>query len=280
MLRPADIGSSEPLPGAPSAVLPFDVVEVDKALAGGLQRGAVHEVYAESHGDAASASGFALATARRLAESGSILWIRQGIFDGETGLPHGAGLAEMGHDPARIMLVRVRDALAALQAGLDAARCSAVKAVVLEIWGDAKALDLTASRRLALAARASGATLLMTRVAATPAPSAAETRWQVRSCPSRPALANAPGHPVFHLRLLRQRSGVSGLDWYLEWNRDRTCFTRLDAKAAAGLHAGARPILAPAPASAADGTALSGAVVPLFAGGTAQAADRSERRTG
>src|SRR3546814_11674827 len=80
-------------------------------------------------------------------------------------------------------------------------------------------LDLTASRRLALAAEKSGTTLLLLRTGADPVPSAAQTRWSVASAPSRAFAANAPGTPTFDITLLRQRSGPSGTSWRLEWNR-------------------------------------------------------------
>jgi protein ImuA len=85
-------------------------------------------------------------------------------------------------------------------------------------------LDLTASRRLALAAEQSGATLFLLRLGAEPAPSAADTRWAVSAAPSEALEANAPGAPTFDIELLRRRSGPSGMRWRLEWNRDRLAF--------------------------------------------------------
>jgi protein ImuA len=140
-------------------------------------------------------------------------------------MPHPAGLAELGFDPAHLLLIRARDAPSALQAGLEGARCAALGAVIIELRGETRAYDLTASRRLALAARASGVRVFMVRSAATPMPSAAETRWLARAAPSRALAARAPGnrapgHPAFHLVLLRARNGQEGLQHHLEWNRD------------------------------------------------------------
>jgi len=150
--------------------------------------------------------------------------VRQDFLDGETGRVHPPGLVEIGLDPAALILVRARDASDALQAGLEAARCPAVGIVLLELWGETRALDLTASRRLSLAAQGSGATVLLTRVAAAPAPSAAETRWRVRPAPSRALPANAPGFPAFAITLLRRRGGAAGGEWGVEWDRDGGCF--------------------------------------------------------
>ncbi|WP_204272997.1 hypothetical protein, partial [Enterobacter hormaechei] len=69
--------------------------------------------------------------------------------------------------------------------------CDALGAVVLEVWGEARQLDLVASRKLTLAAQASGVTALMLRIAATPIPSTAETRWIVRAAHSPPGNASS-----------------------------------------------------------------------------------------
>ena len=71
-------------------------------------------------------------------------------------------------------------------------------------------LDLTASRRLALAAEQSGVTLLMLRLEAEPVPSAADTRWAVSAAPSQALEANAPGPPQLEIELLRRRVGPFG----------------------------------------------------------------------
>lgn len=190
----------------------------------GLSRAALHEFYAAAEADAPATTGAALAFARLAADGRPVLWVRHEALDREAGAPYSPGLAELGIDPARLIFVRARDVQAALQAGLDGARCAAPGAVVVELRGEAKELDLTASRRLVLAARASGTSVLLARSAAQPQPSAAETRWRVRAAPSRALAANAPGHPAFYLSLLRHRGGRAPGEWHLEWNRDKGCF--------------------------------------------------------
>ncbi|MCQ4189807.1 hypothetical protein NEI07_09400, partial [Methylocystis sp. NLS-7] len=67
----------------------------------------------------------------------------------------------------------------------------------------------------------------VTRVSASPAPSAAASRWLVRAAPSRALAANAPGSAAFAIFLLRQRGGAAGQEqheWRVEWNRDRGAF--------------------------------------------------------
>src|SRR3546814_12766980 len=79
--------------------------------------------------------------------------------------------------------------------------------------GSAPALNLTASRRLALAAEKSGVTALLVRADATPCPSAAQSRWEVQSLASAPLEANAPGGPAMEIELLRHRDGLAGRSW-------------------------------------------------------------------
>src|SRR5438309_585119 len=55
---------------------------------GGLARGALHEIYAQTQGDAAAASGFATGLALRAAGERPILWARQDFVDVETGWLH------------------------------------------------------------------------------------------------------------------------------------------------------------------------------------------------
>src|SRR5690606_33522627 len=101
------------------------------------------------------------------------------------------------------------------RAGVDALRCNELGVVVIELWGDPPALDLTASRRLALAAETSGVSALLLRMGAAAGPSAARTRWQVSAAPSVPLAANAPGYPGWNIELLRQRGGPAGGPWHV-----------------------------------------------------------------
>ncbi|MET0877347.1 MAG: DNA repair protein, partial [Tardiphaga sp.] len=113
----------------------------------------------------------------------------------------------------------------------DALACDALGAVVLEVWGQARQLDLVASRKLTLAAQASGVTALLLRVAAEPRPSTAETRWIVRTAHSPPSPASMPaapwsawGAPVFDAQLVRNRHGPVGR-WIMEWKCDECLFS-------------------------------------------------------
>jgi protein ImuA len=198
---------------------------LDTALGGGLARGRVHELFAAETGDGPSAAGFAVMLALLAAEPGEpILWLRTEEAERIGGRLHGPGFAELGGDPDSLVLGIAPDTRALFKGAADSARCAGLKALIVEFRGKCAALDLTASRRLALAAEQSGATLFMLRIDAEPVPSAADTRWAVVAVPSRALDAEAPGAPTFEIELLRRRAGPSGMRWRLEWNRDRLAF--------------------------------------------------------
>jgi protein ImuA len=203
------------------------VASLDTALGGGLAYGRVHELYAAQDEDAAAATGFALAllTAMADGEDRTALWLRSRRAVRQAGVVQANGWMDLGGRPEDCLFAMIADAKELLKAAVDGLRSRALGAVVVETQGNLSELDLTASRRLALAAGKSGTTLFLLRSGAEPVPSAAETRWQVAAAPSRALPANAPGAPVFNIELLRQRSGPSGLSWRLEWNRDQRIFT-------------------------------------------------------
>jgi protein ImuA len=207
------------------AMLPFGLKAMDQALGGGLAAAAVHEFYPARHSDTVAATGLAFALATRRKGASPILWVRQDYMNLELGQPYAAGLAMFGIDPARIFLVKARNSMTALKVGTEAARCAALALLVLELWGEPGGYDLTASRRLFLAAKASGVTILVVRAGAAAVPSAAETRWQVAARPSLARPANALGNPAFAITLLRHRSGLGMREWCVEWNRDQQCFS-------------------------------------------------------
>jgi protein ImuA len=191
---------------------------------GQLEAGALHEIFAAAGTDCAAASGFAALSALSVARGRPMLWVRHEALDAETGLLHAPGLVELGLDPGCIALVRVRNAAEALKAADEAVRCAGLGAVMIDLQGESARLDLTATRRLALGAQATGVTAILTRIAATPAPGAAATRWQVKALASRGLEARAPGPPAFAVTLLRDRAGGMERQWQLEWNRDQNRF--------------------------------------------------------
>ena len=133
--------------------------EADATLCGGLARAAVHEVFAEGH-QGAAATGFIAGLAGRVTARRPLVWVRQDFSEIESGALSMSGLAELGLDPRLLVTVRAADVDAALRTAADALACDALGAVVLEVWGEPRQLDLVASRKLTLAAQASGVTAL------------------------------------------------------------------------------------------------------------------------
>src|SRR5476651_2082251 len=190
--------------------------DADATLQGGLALGAMHEVFAAGRHSAA-ATGFVAGLMGRAAARRPLVWVRQDFSEIESGALSMSGLAELGLDPRLLVTVRAADVDAALRTAADALACDALDSVVLEVWGQARQLDLVASRKLTLAAQMSGVTALLLRVGAEPAPSTAETRWIVRAAHSPPAESwGAWGAPVFDAQLVRNRHGPVGR-WIMEW---------------------------------------------------------------
>jgi protein ImuA len=203
-----------------AAALALGVAEIDAHLsAGGLARGALHELIAHSPGDDGAVTDFCAALlARILADrKKSVLWCLQdrAIEAGEIYPP---GLARLRLDATRLLAVRVRrdtDTLWAMEEGL---RCTGLAAVV----GEVRMADLTASRRLQLAAEAGGIPALLLRPSSEiPEPSAAATRWRIAAAPSRPrgwaAELGEPGPACWQATLFRCRGGAPG-SWLMEWD--------------------------------------------------------------
>lgn len=228
---------------------------LDEALGGGLARGRLHELFADGQ-EAGAGTGMALLLAQLAAgEGGSLLWLRGEGSARMDGTPYGPGLAAIGIAPDRLLLGVMTDTASLLQAALDGLRCPAMGAVMVEVRGRQPLIDLIATRRLVLAAEASGITALMARIGGDPAPSAADTRWQVAAAPSAPLPGDAPGHSAFDLTLLRRRAGPDGLHWRVEWQAQRHAFGEYGAYDRGDEHDGRE--------TGGDGTALSGAVVSV-----------------
>lgn len=198
--------------------LPLGLPAADAVLGGGLRPGALHEVFAGDWG----ASGFAACLAIQAAKGKPLFWVRPDYEALEYGALSPTGLLELGGDPANLFLLRAPHADDALSAAADILACPHVGAVVLELCGAPRALDLVASRRLALLCEESGVTLFVLREGAEPVPSAAATRWQVRTLSSDPR-DDDWGAPCFHARLTRHRLGGLG-DFFLRWDSEHGLF--------------------------------------------------------
>lgn len=210
-----------------SAAIPFGIPKLDAVLGGGLHRAALHEMRTEESRNAAAVTGFAVALLARLAleDTRPFLWIVDQSVGRETGLPYGLGLHAFGMDPARLVIVRVKRPIDALWAFEEGLRCAGIYAVVTELSGNPRSLDLTASRRLALRAAETGITGLLLRPSAHSEPGAASTRWQVSPLPSAfdAEYPEGIGRSAWRLALERNRHGITGT-FDVEWNHEQCSF--------------------------------------------------------
>lgn len=158
------------------------------------------EVFCDTGVDA-GAVGFALAHLRP--GNGPILWLQDRQSRRETGRPCLAGMGG-AFELLYLELGRAADVLWAMEEGL---RCPALGGVVAEVWGNAAALDFTATKRLALRSEAHDVPAWLIRRAATPDLSAARERWRVASLPSTPVPDDmrAPGAALWRVDLFRAR---------------------------------------------------------------------------
>jgi protein ImuA len=199
--------------------IPLGFAPADATLKGGLQRGTLHEIFS-APGHEASATGFAAGLAWRVTGKKKILWIRQDYSALEFGELSATGFLEL--DPSRILLLCTARADDAIKGASDALTCSALGAVVIEIPGEPKILDLVTSHRLTLACAQSNVPAFLLRFAAKPQASTAETRWVIRARAS-PTEEEDWGQPVFETELVRNRHGRTG-HWVMEWNCDEGLF--------------------------------------------------------
>ena len=184
-------------------------VEIDDVLGGGLDTGCVHEVLGTA------ADGFAIALLSRL--GGDAIW----LLDSRTAAqPYPPGLAALGLDPARVVFVGCRAAADVLWGAEESLSSGAAGAVVAEL---SASVDLTASRRLQLAAEKGGAIgfVLPSFGKGHMAPNALTTRWRVTPVPSDGQRAR------WQLNLERQRVGRTG-QWKVDWHDETHHFSLVD----------------------------------------------------
>ncbi len=220
---PAENDETGPVP-APGPRLTLGLAGIDERLPGvGLSAAGVHEIAAANPADMAAASGFAAALmTRRLShlpdeDTRPVLWCRHGASVREYGRLYGHGLAAFGLNNDRLLTVTLNRPRAILWTLEEALKSTALSGVIADMTADA--LDLTASRRLMLAARRAGVALLLVFERPLTGASAAITRWRVAPHASGPPAFDtaAPGLPAWTLTLERSRAGRPG-QWTVEWH--------------------------------------------------------------
>lgn len=184
----------------------------------------LHELCPAEPGGEPAALGFALGLAAEWSGSAGMLWAGEAAAFAEYGAPYTPGLAQLGLDLSRLIVVRAgkrEDALWAAEQGL-----AAPGAVVICMLGrQGRAVELTATRRLLLFAERRHARCLLVRPQAEA--SAAWTRWLVRPAASV-AAGRELGPPAYALELIRSRAGPAGARFTVEWNANARSFAERD----------------------------------------------------
>jgi protein ImuA len=149
-------------------------------------------------------TGFLLA---QLDSSKPLLWVQERMAILESGRAHPPGLPMQN-----LLHVEARDARDALWAMEEGLRCSCLSTVIGELWGDPRALDFTATRRLAVAAERSGTPCWLVRLSGSANLSGARMRWRIASAPSliNDFDSKAPGLPAWDAELFRARRTPPG----------------------------------------------------------------------
>lgn len=203
---------------------------LDQTLGGGLAPNAVHEIIPSRPTDLAAATAFALGLVTRFTGARDWVWIGEEMTRREGGHVYGPGLKNFGLDPARLLLVAPHAIDDALKAAEDALRCAALGAVLFELWGNPKQLDLVAWRRLALAAEDTPVPLICLRHSAHEGSGSVRTRWSVAAAPSHGHIDM--GGPRFALSLVLNRQiGAGGAhgSWITEWSYGERLFRPADS---------------------------------------------------
>ena len=209
--------------------LSLGVASLDSALAGGLALGRVHMLCGRPGHDGAL-TGFAAALVRRLAVrcDGPVVWCPAAAMGG-SGMLYAAGLAALGIDPGRLLIVDAPGPIRRLAALEDILRTEGLAAVVVEYDGLSQSSHywMRLARRAQLAAEASGTTglLLGWPVAA----SGFESQWHISPGRQQQAVARspaAPWHPVWDIHITHARGGRpchTGVLWDSFADRFQAC---------------------------------------------------------
>ena len=209
--------------------MPLAVDSLDSALSGGLALGRVHMMCGmmQAHG---AVSGFVTALLMRLvahlsavgtSSAGPIVWCPASSLGG-AGMLYGHGLAALGLDPARLLIVDTPHPSHRMAALDDIARTDGLMAVVAEYDGMQKSSDywMRLMRRIQLAAESSRVTVFL--LGAPLAANGCETVWHIAPTNMAPA-DKMPGH-ILHNRLHRSFTSSSqswGPRWQITLKRAR-----------------------------------------------------------
>ena len=275
------------------AFLATGAERLDRGLGGGLPKAALTEIHGAETRNAGTVAGFAMAlaalTMKRDGKGLPLLWVGTSEIFHEAGLPYAVGLAhQFGIEAKRLLFSSAPKLVDALWIAEEAARLSALAAVIVELRGNPERLDLTATRRLHRRAQLAGRPVLLIRESAFAEPTAAPVRLVVSPAPAAPRatlagpLAGSIGAPAFSVAIGKSRMSPAA-EFVLEWNSHELAFQERrpqDPRRLVSL-----------PRSRADLAPASGSVVAFARGGIGAAAgdepsrqqhaeDRRPRRAG
>ena len=177
----------------------------------------LEEAAAADPRDWAQAMAFAVWRAVREADPRPLVVVAPQDWRRERGGVFARGLAALGVEPSRLILVRTAREAEALWAMEEALKSGVASGVV----GAVEAPPFVATRRLDFAARSGRATGVVLRAHAHADLSAARLRWRVGAAPSsaHPFDPRAPGAARLTAVLTRRRDGLLGA-WELEQDHE------------------------------------------------------------
>ena len=218
----------------------LDVPDIDDCLDGGIKIGKVHLITGSGYSGAVR--GFTLAILRKVMREkpfGYVVWCTN--LNSSYGVLYGAGLAAIGIDPTRLILVDESHPLhgiAAMEEALSAAGQNGETAIeIAAVIGDyaqlSKSPDLwyKTVRRLQLAAEQGNALALMTGITTQIIPAVGfETYWQISTAVTQISSDQVVSQldnylydsALWHVKLSRTRSGrqwQGNLNWQFSTGR-------------------------------------------------------------
>ncbi|MDJ0612857.1 MAG: hypothetical protein QNJ29_04220 [Rhizobiaceae bacterium] len=221
-----------PDPASDATRLTFGEELLDDHLEGGLLSGCMHEIRCDYARDIGAASAFLCAfLARNHARSGKLVWIVDPAARIDAGQMSPDGLWQLGLDPSDVILVHPRDLKTAIWTAGESAREGGLAAIVFQVKGNPKMLDLSVSRKLMLRAQASQTPFFLLRQGGQEEASSATTRWQVTPLSSDQNQDFKQGiGPMRHrLTLERNRTGQTG-NWPVSWQSAQRTFRHAATK--------------------------------------------------
>lgn len=226
-------GMHADIPSNISAGAHFPSTDMDKALGQhGLSLSSVHEVLPQTPLDHTAAMGFMLALLKVLTTSphhprpaAPVMHIAPRHATQECGRPYGPGLRGMGLNTDHWVFAQLHKPTDVLNAAEEALRSHAVAAVIAHTTEP----DFTATRRLSLAAQATGTPIVLLCSHRQSGATAAQTRWRIAPEPSAPHIEvpQSPGAPRWRATLTRARGGHPN-SWLVEYDHETHALRLVD----------------------------------------------------